>query len=75
MSTLPRLGQTITVRGVRCTILKLRPFGTLDVVTPEGRAFRVTGLPYRLCLACGGAMTESCGCVDSTPPVSRSRSV
>lgn len=41
----PYVGQPITVRNVPCQIVKVRPFGTLDVVSIDGKhAFRVTGL-------------------------------
>lgn len=66
-SKLPVVGQSVTVRTLACTITKLLPFGTLEAVAADGHKFRVSGLPFRLCLACGGAkpMTESCGCVDN----------
>jgi hypothetical protein len=35
------------VRGLRCTITKIHPFGTVDCVSADGKyAFRVTGLPF-----------------------------
>lgn len=43
----PRIGQTMEVRGVLCRIIKVRPFGTVDVVSLCGRyAFRVSGLSF-----------------------------
>ena len=33
---LPVVGQTIEVRGMVCTLTKLRPMGTLDVQAPNG---------------------------------------
>lgn len=47
MSQAPKIGQWMMVRGLRCTITKIHPFGTVDVVSSDGkRAFRVTGLPF-----------------------------
>ncbi len=44
----PYVGQPITVRNVPCQIVKVRPFGTLDVVSLDGKnAFRVSGLSVR----------------------------
>ena len=40
------VGQTITVYGQICTIVKVYPFGTIDVVTATGRQYRVTGLSF-----------------------------
>lgn len=43
----PAIGQTITVRGVACRIVKIHPFGTLDCVSLDGKhAFRVSGLSF-----------------------------
>lgn len=43
----PKIGQLITVRGISCRIVKIYPFGTLDVVEVNGsRSFRVTGLSF-----------------------------
>ena len=44
--TPPAVGQIIRVRGMDCRIVKVRPLGTVDVVSLCGRfAFRVSGLP------------------------------
>ena len=44
MGTL-KIGSSITVRDIACTVVKVRPFGTVDVVSVCGKyAFRVTGL-------------------------------
>lgn len=41
----PRVGDRTTVRGVPVEIVKVRPFGTIDVVSLDGKhAWRVTGL-------------------------------
>jgi hypothetical protein len=41
----PQVGGLVNVRGQQCRIFKVRPFGTLDVVTLDGeRAYRVSGL-------------------------------
>ena len=45
-TTKPTIGQTITVYGQICTIVKVYPFGTIDVVTATGRQYRVTGLSF-----------------------------
>lgn len=43
----PVIGQLITVRGIACRIIKIRPFGTLDVVSLCGNhAWRVSGLVF-----------------------------
>lgn len=42
----PKVGQRMTVRGMLCTIIKVHPFGTVDVEAPNGRNFRVTGLAF-----------------------------
>jgi len=43
----PSVGQVITIRGTLCRIVKIRPFGTLDVVSVNGNvAFRVSGLNF-----------------------------
>lgn len=61
----PQCGQMINVRGVMCKIVKLRPLGTLDAQAPDGRTFRVSGLPFTLCRHCGDAKPygAACGCV------------
>ena len=43
----PEIGQLYKVYGVLCRIVKVRAFGTLDVVTLDGtKAYRVSGLPF-----------------------------
>lgn len=43
----PKVGQLMTVRNVRCRIVKIRPLGTLDLVSLCGNyAYRVSGLPF-----------------------------
>jgi hypothetical protein len=42
----PSLNQIVFVRGIRCRIFKIHPFGTIDVCEINGsRAFRLSGLP------------------------------
>jgi hypothetical protein len=45
-TTKPTIGQTITVYGQICIIVKVYPFGTIDVVSANGRQYRVTGLSF-----------------------------
>ncbi len=41
----PHVGQTVAVCGVICRIIKVRPFGTIDVVSLDGSlAWRISGL-------------------------------
>jgi hypothetical protein len=43
----PTVGQTITLRGHLATIVKVYPFGTVDVkINDTGKYARVTGLPF-----------------------------
>lgn len=43
----PKVGQIIKVYGQDCRIIKIRYFGTVDVVTLDGlRAYRVSGLAF-----------------------------
>lgn len=42
----PVIGQTITVYGQICTIVKVYRLGTVDVVSANGRYYRVTGLSF-----------------------------
>jgi hypothetical protein len=43
----PNAGDTMTVWGVECTITKVYPFGTVDVISKDGNlARRVTGLNF-----------------------------
>jgi hypothetical protein len=44
----PKVGQRMTVRGVECRITKIQSYGTVDVVSLDGKnAWRVTGLGWR----------------------------
>ena len=44
----PTLGQLVTVRGIECRIIAIRPFGTIDVQPTDGseRCWRVSGLSF-----------------------------
>lgn len=43
----PHVGMLMTVRGIRCRIFKVRPLGTVDVLSLCGRyAWRVSGLGF-----------------------------
>lgn len=66
-ANLPAVGQTVNVRGVECTIVKLYPAGTLDARSKAGQTYRVTGLPFTLCGACKSAKPygQSCICFDN----------
>lgn len=45
--SVPVKGQSVTVRGLVCTITRVYPFGTIDVVSVDGNhAYRLTGLGY-----------------------------
>ena len=47
MSKLPQVGQVVQVYGKPCRIVKIHPFGTIDVVTLDGsKAFRLSGLAF-----------------------------
>jgi hypothetical protein len=47
MTTQPKIGQIMTVRGQQVQIVRIHPFGTVDVSNPiTGKSFRVTGLPF-----------------------------
>jgi len=46
MTTRPEIGQTITFRNTTATIVKVHPFGTIDVEAANGNRFRVTGLAF-----------------------------
>lgn len=40
-----KVGAVVVVYGVRCVVFKVRPFGTVDVLSLDGKqAFRVSGL-------------------------------
>jgi hypothetical protein len=43
----PKVGDLCTVRGLSCKIVKVHPFGTIDVHAIEkNKAFRVSGLAF-----------------------------
>ena len=42
----PRIGQTYRVHGVLGIIVAVHRAGTIDVETPDGRWWRVTGLTF-----------------------------
>lgn len=42
----PSIGDRMTVHGHDCVIVAVYKFGTLDVEAPDGRRWRVTGLPF-----------------------------
>lgn len=43
----PEVGMLMMVRGVQCRIVKVRPFGTVDVVSLCGAfSWRVSGLAF-----------------------------
>jgi hypothetical protein len=44
----PEVGDIVTVRGIACEVVKVRPFGTVDVraLDGSGRSFRVSGLRF-----------------------------
>lgn len=45
----PQVGNIVIVRGVRCRIFKLHPFGTMDVEQIDGpNAWRISGAPFIL---------------------------
>lgn len=45
--TNPQVGMTMLVRGIKCRVVKIHPFGTLDVVSLCGNyAYRVSGLSF-----------------------------
>jgi len=46
-NTIPKIGQIITVRSKQCQIVRVHPFGTVDVCNLiTGKAYRVTGLSF-----------------------------
>lgn len=46
-SNVPAVGMRVTVHGTPCRIFKVRPAGTIDVVSLDGRrAWRLTGLMF-----------------------------
>lgn len=43
----PEVGMIVKVYGHDCRIVKIRPFGTIDVVRVDGsRAYRLSGLAF-----------------------------
>ena len=43
----PTVGQLTTCHGLPARIIKVHPFGTIDVVQiATGRAYRITGLAF-----------------------------
>ena len=45
MNKRPNIGDKTTVRGVSCTIVRIHPMGTVDVVSDCGKyAWRISGL-------------------------------
>jgi len=42
----PSVGMTFIHCGQVCRIVKVYPFGTMDIKSPSGRRFRVTGLGW-----------------------------
>jgi hypothetical protein len=46
-ATLPKVGQLVKVYGLQCRIFKVRPAGTIDVLSLDGtHAYRVSGLGF-----------------------------
>lgn len=47
MNKPPSIGQIITARGQQCQVVRVHPFGTVDVSNViTGKSFRVTGLSF-----------------------------
>lgn len=43
----PQIGQIVKVYGKECRIIKIHPFGTIDVVSLDGeKAYRLSGLAF-----------------------------
>lgn len=42
----PRAGDRTTVYGQSAIIRRVRPFGTIDVETSDGRWYRISGLDF-----------------------------
>ena len=42
----PLVGMTYQYNGQTCIIVKVYPFGTMDIEAPNGNRFRVTGLSW-----------------------------
>ena len=45
-TTSPKVGQTIIAFGKECIIVRVLPFGTIEIKSPEGKYFRMTGLSF-----------------------------
>jgi len=66
----PTVGQWMEVHGERCKIVKVLPAGTVDVESPSGASYRVTGLgfPDRKVRKARAARSEggycNCACPD-----------
>ena len=45
-TTSPKVGQYIVVYGKEMIIVRVLSAGTIDVKSPEGKFFRVTGLSF-----------------------------
>lgn len=43
-----KIGTPVTVRGIECHIVRIRPAGTIDVTSLDGKySYRVSGLNFR----------------------------
>ncbi len=46
-NTKPQIGDIVTVRGLKCEIVRILPAGTIEVSEIDGpHAFRVSGLNF-----------------------------
>jgi hypothetical protein len=43
----PAIGSWMMVNGVRARIIAVYPAGTVDAQLPNGKQYRITGLPFR----------------------------
>lgn len=47
MAKKPNIGDLVTVRGVACKVIAVRPFGTMDVESLDGKyTWRLSGLGF-----------------------------
>ncbi len=46
ISSVAKVGMTMIVRDIVCRIIKVLPAGTVEVVSPDGKLFRVSGLSF-----------------------------
>ena len=47
MNKVPRVGQLVEVRGVKCRIFRVYPYGTIDCQEINGpRTYRLSGLGF-----------------------------